>query len=91
MAVHDVRLRVADVLRQAIGERQVEVPGTEQPAYRNALLARCGVDARARRTHERAVVAMLPQRRHQVDHLLRPTIKMAPGFDVQNVHGYIIL
>ena len=36
-------------------------------------------------------MSALPQRRNQVEHLLRPTVKMASCFDMQYFHGPIIL
>ena len=89
--MNKLRARTLKVLHEAIGERQVEIAGAKEIAYRDRRLP-CGrVDARARRTDEQVVVAQLAKCIDQVNDLLRPPIKMAPGFDMQYFHRLRIL
>ena len=86
VAVHDVGLRFADVLHKSVGERQVEVAGTKQVAHRDSSRARRVVDAGSGRANDGVVVTHVPERIDEVNHLLRTTVKMASGFDMQYVH-----
>ena len=86
VTMHEIGFGFLQVLRQSVGERQVEVAGTEQVTNGDGGGACRRVDARARRAHQRTVVAASHKRRYQVDHLLRTAIEMASGFDMQYFH-----
>ncbi len=86
VTVDDIRGEFSDKRRQAIGERQVEVAGTEEILHAQSGLARNPVDPGVRRADQRIVVTAPAQRLHQVDDLLRPAEEMAPGFDMQYFH-----
>ncbi len=86
VAMHDVRFRLADELCEPIGERQVEISGTEQVPYRYGRRPRRIVDAGSWRAHDQVVVTHVAQCLHEVNDLLRATIEMAPGFDMQYFH-----
>ncbi len=91
VTMHDIGLCFLEVLRQAIGKRQVEVAGAEQVLHTYAGLSCHVVDAGIRRTNQRIVVSAIAQGIDQVDDLLRPAQKMAPGFDMQYFHASMIL
>ena len=56
VAVHDVRLLLADELGKTVGERQVQIAGAEQVVNPDSCGACGAVDAGTRRAHQQAVV-----------------------------------
>jgi hypothetical protein len=84
--MHDVGLRLADELCKPIGERQVEIASAKQVPHRYGRLPRRIVDARSGRADDQVVVTHVTQRPGEVDNLLWPAVKMAPGFDMQYFH-----
>ncbi len=91
MAVHEIRAGRLNVLSKPVGEWKIQVARTKQISNLDARATCRRIDPRLRRANQRTVMTPLEQRRNQVNHLLRATVKMAPGFDMQYFHGSMIL
>jgi hypothetical protein len=86
MQMDQVRATIADDSAQPRDEREIGIAAHRQ-RYDLGVTARPVRDLAVLRTGKEILDAALPEPREQVEHLLRATVQLHAGLDVQHPHG----